>query len=135
MDNKIRKAFLFAKKKHDATGKLYNEAPYIFHPILTYQILCQVVPGDTNLLCSGLLHDVLEDTEATYNELLELFGTDIASLVLEVTKTAYNTFPKLSTKRGFILKFADRLSNLSQMDTKDLKWQKRYLEKSVFWEK
>lgn len=131
--NIIREALHFAKKKHDATQKLYNGEPFIFHPILTYQILLQVAEGDINLLAAGLLHDVLEETQTSYQELLETFGTDITALVVEVTKTAYNTFPALTTRRGVLLKFADRLANLSQMDVKDMQWQLEYIEKSRFW--
>jgi (p)ppGpp synthase/HD superfamily hydrolase len=91
------------------------------------------VPQDESLLAAGYLHDVMEDCSVTYEELKREFNQDIADLVKEVTKSKYNTFPHLSTRRGVMLKFADRLANLSMMDDKDEQWQKRYIEKSKFW--
>ncbi len=131
MKNILRKALVFATNKHN--GRLYNGKPYISHPILTAQLLEITAPNDKNLIAAGYLHDLLEDTDTTYEELKELFNEDIANLVKEVTKTEYNTFPNLQTRRGVILKFADRLANLSNMDAWDEGKQKKYLEKSKFW--
>jgi GTP pyrophosphokinase len=96
------------------------------------------VTDDPHIIAAGYLHDVLEDTPITAPELEELFGADITSLVLEVThegqKDEYGFyFPRLETKRGIVLKFADRLSNLSRMGAWDSKRQAQYLKKSIFW--
>ena len=62
------------------------------------------------------------------------FDKKVLKLVKEVTKTGYNKFPNLKTLDGYILKFADRLANLSRrkggMDTDELS---KYMKKSVFW--
>ena len=131
MKNILRQALQFATIKHK--GQLYGGQEFIIHPIATVGILEAVVPQDESLLAAGYLHDVIEDCSVTYEELKREFNQDIADLVKEVTKSKYNTFPNLSTRRGVMLKFADRLANLSMMDDKDKQWQKRYIEKSKFW--
>jgi GTP pyrophosphokinase len=118
---------------------LINEAykfgrPFIYHPMQVKKIITLLFPLDFELQTAAILHDTLEDTDTLHKDLAENFGKKIANLVNEVTKTQYNTFPHLRTRRGVILKFADRLSNLSNMD----KWHKyrvkKYIQKSKFWE-
>lgn len=111
--NLVDKAFTFAKAKHDATGKQYNGQPYIVHPTATYYILTTCAKGDENLLAAAYLHDTLEDTETTYEELVSEFNEDVASLVKEVTKDENKDFPNIKTDRGLMLKVADRLANVS----------------------
>lgn len=132
-----RKALEFASNKHsgqlDDTGK-----PYILHPMQVQEILWAVAPDDENLLAAAYLHDTLEDTETTYEELVEEFNQDVADLVNEVThdgaKDNYGLyFPRLHTQRGIVLKFADRLSNLSRMETWAEDRKTHYLKKSKFW--
>ena len=137
MDNElINKAFLFASEKHK--GQIYNNGEFIQHPLQTYEILKAVLPKDTNLLAAGLLHDTIEDTDTTKKEIEKEFNEDIASLVWEVTKYKPDKnkaalFPNLKTKRGIILKFADRLSNLTHMEEWPDKKQQWYLKSSKFW--
>ena len=80
---------------------------------------------------------VIEDTETEYGEIAIKFNEDIADLVMEVThegnKDTGYYFPRLKTKRGIILKFADRLSNLSRMECWDEERQQHYLKRSKFW--
>jgi ubiquinone/menaquinone biosynthesis C-methylase UbiE len=135
-EDKLLKAIAFAKEKHrgqlDDNGKDYFEE----HCLQVYKIL-MTITKDENILCAGLLHDTLEDTKTTYNELVETFGNDIADLVMEVThegtKHKGYYFPRLKTQRGIMLKFADRLSNLSRMEAWDDKRREHYLKKSKFW--
>jgi len=134
----INKAYLFAKKKHgnqlDDEGKNY----FTFHVYRVYRCLETLVPGEYELLCAALLHDTLEDTDTTYAELVKEFGKDIAELVNEVTHEGKPDdkgyfFPRLNSKRGIMLKFADRLSNLSRMNSWNIKRAEQYLRKSKFW--
>jgi (p)ppGpp synthase/HD superfamily hydrolase len=127
------KAEKFCKKKHK--GQKYNNGPFWKHPFLTAAIIAVVAPLDDNLWVAAILHDTLEDTETTYEELKEEFGSDVADLVKEVTKSGYNKFPNLKTQRGVILKFADRLSNISSIDFLGPEKAHKYIfEKSKFWE-
>lgn len=132
MDNElINKAFLFAQEKHK--GQTYNNGEFIQHPLQTYEILKTILPEDTNLLAAGLLHDTIEDCGISKKTLESLFNEDVASLVWEVTKESYNFFPNLRTRRGVLLKFADRLSNLASMTGQPVEWQAKYILKSKFW--
>jgi len=93
---------------------------------------------DDTLTAAATLHDIIEDTDVTYEQLKEEFGTTIADLVNEVThegkpdsKGYY--FPRLKTQEGYMIKFADRLHNLSRMKELSEGKQKHYLNKSIFW--
>lgn len=132
----IQSAALYARDAH--RGQMRDDGtPFITHPIATYRILSRVT-DDQNLLAAALLHDTIEDTATTYEQLKAQFGTDIADLVNEVTKegaadSVGYTFPRLHTQRGIMLKFADRLSNISDMNGWDDKRKAHYLRKSKFW--
>ena len=133
----VAKAYTFAWEKHrdqrDDSGKSYFEA----HCLQVYNLLLQVT-GDDDILCAGLLHDTIEDTETTYEELVGEFNQRIADLVMEVTdegeKDNYGKyFPRLKSRDGVLIKFCDRTSNLSRMDAWPKQRQEHYLKKSKFW--
>lgn len=137
MKIKIKEAYDFAKEKHkdqkDDMGKDYFDA----HLVVVYNIL-KYVTDDENILSAGLLHDTLEDTDTNYNELKEKFGQRIADLVNEVTHEGQKDeggfyFPRLESKEAILIKFADRLSNLSRMENWGDKRKEHYLKKSKFW--
>ena len=131
MKNILRKALLFATDRHK--GQIYDDADFIYHPILTAQLVEMVEPNDLNLIAAGYLHDVIENCDVSFHDLESHLNEDVASLVREVTKTGYNTFPHLKTRRGYILKFADRLANLAHVKAWDEDKQQEYLNKSMFW--
>ena len=92
-------AIAFAADKHRRQRRKDAEAsPYINHPIALARVLT-VEAGLTDpiLLAAAVLHDTLEDTETTYEELRERFGDAVASVVLEVTDD--QTLPKAVRKR------------------------------------
>ena len=134
--NVVDKAYEFAKKKHE--GQLDDEGlDAILHPMQTANILRQVT-GNENIIAAAYLHDTIEDTQTIYEELVQEFGSNIADLVMEVTHEGSKDdhgyfFPRLHTKEGIMLKFADRLSNLSRMGAWDEKRRKQYLDRSKFW--
>jgi len=136
-DDWEEKAFAFAKDKHrgqeDDSGKSYFEA----HIVHVVSILRQVTT-DPDILTAAYLHDTLEDTATTFHELADTFGNRVAGLVYEVThegdKDSYGYyFPHLKSKDAIIIKFADRLSNLSRMEPWNESRQAQYLRKSKFW--
>lgn len=131
--NLVEHATDYARAKH--RGQMYSNEPFIFHPLLTSEIIRLVAPDDENLIAAAVLHDIIENTEDTYDDLLEKFGEDIAGLIQEVTKSEYNTFPNLKSTRAVTLKFADRTANLSSMQRGG--WseekQQKYIAKSKFW--
>ena len=129
-DSVIIKAYEIARKLHDGQFRKSGE-PYIIHPLNVAYILASV-NADTDTICAGLLHDTLEDTDITKEELKELFGEDVANLVDGVTKISRMNFSseldpkeaqdnanfrKIVTSitediRIIMIKFADRLHNM-----------------------
>ena len=133
----IDKAYEFADLKHkdqkDDDGKEYFGA----HILNVVSILMQVTK-DPVVIAAGYLHDTLEDTDTTLDELTKVFGHEVARLVHEMTHEGTNDnvgyyFPRLASKKAILIKFADRLSNLSRMDNWSPKRQQHYLSKSKFW--
>ena len=93
---------------------------------------------DEEIVAAAWLHDVLEDTDTKEQELRENFGDRVADLVLECTHegkkdTTGYYFPRLKSRDSILIKFADRLQNLSRMDSWDDKRKQQYLNKSKFW--
>ena len=109
------------------------------HAIKVSMIIWKLTYNE-DLTAAALLHDILEDTDVTYEQLKEEFGTTIADLVNEVTHegkpdTKGYYFPRLKTQEGYMIKFADRLHNLSRMKELSEGKQKHYLKTSRFWRK
>ncbi len=117
-------ALAFAAHKHRAQRRKDIEAsPYINHPIALADVLANeggVEDGAT--LCAAVLHDTIEDTETTYEELRERFGKEIADVVMEVSddkdldkavrkERQVEHSPNLSG-RAKLVKLADKICNL-----------------------
>lgn len=126
-----QKVCMFAFQKHegqkDDAGK-----DYFSSHILQVVSLIKVVSNDSLAVSLAYLHDTLEDTQTTYEELTDTFGVQLADLVRELTKEGQE-FPNLRSKTAVIVKFADRLSNLSRMEPWTPERQQRYIDKSSFW--
>ena len=124
MDGLFLKALVFAAEKHkNQRRKDADASPYINHPIALANIL--VNEGsitDINVLCGAILHDTIEDTETTKEELIQQFGEKITSIVLDVTddKTLLKAERKLkqiehashASHEAKLVKLADKISNL-----------------------
>ncbi len=132
----VNSAWLFAKEQH--SGQVDDDGhPYFDHLVQVANLL-RLVVEDKEVIASGLLHDVLEDTSTTYDQLKDRFNERVADLVNEVTHEGKSDqvgyyFPRLKTRDGVLIKFADRLSNLSRMDSWTVPRQEHYLSKSKFW--
>ena len=137
MTHKEKTAYWFAEEAH--RGQVDDEGlPYFASHILPVVAILQIITKDIEIIQAGYLHDIIEDTEYTYEDIKNRFGKRVADLVNEVTHEGKKDevgyyFPRLKTKDGIILKFADRLSNLSRMNSWDEKRQQQYLKKSKFW--
>lgn len=122
----LARAYAFAAARH--AGQKRNAAgdePYLHHLIEVANLLAYATDGaDPILVAGGVLHDVLEDTPTTPEELSSLFGPEVAALVAEVTDPVGPTeaerrqrqvehAPDLST-RGRLLKIADKTSNIRE---------------------
>ena len=130
--NKIKKAYEYAKLKHAGQYRESGEE-YITHPLAVAIILARL-NADTDTICAGLLHDVIEDTNATKEDIAAEFGESVAILVMGVTNlTKMSISDKNSlnnanlrklilgmTKdvRILIIKLADRLHNMMTLQYK-----------------
>ena len=81
---KIEEAYLYARKKHEGQFRKSGE-PYIYHPIEVAYIIATLHGGPSTII-AGLLHDVVEDTNTSIDEIKEIFGSDVALLVDSLTK-------------------------------------------------
>ena len=138
------KALTFAAQRHRTQRRKDDISPYINHPIQVAQILWEVGKvRDMITLVGGLLHDVLEDTPTTPEEIEELFGTEVLSLVQEVSDD--KNLPKMQRKllqvehaphvssRAKQVKLADKICNvydLTHFPPRYWSWERRweYLE-------
>ena len=123
----IDKAFNFAKEAHKGVRRLSGE-PYIMHPIAVAQIACEDIGLGSTGICSALLHDVVEDTDYTVEDISNIFGPKIAQIVDGLTKISGGIFgDKASVQaesfkkllltmsddiRVILIKISDRLHNM-----------------------
>ncbi len=120
----VLKALTFAADKHkDQRRKDVDASPYINHPISLADILCNEAHiTDIETICGALLHDTVEDTQTTAEELEQAFGRNIRDIVMEVTdnknlskdarKQAQIDHAATISDRAKLIKLADKISNL-----------------------
>lgn len=116
----VGEAFDFAKEAHDGKFRKTGE-DFITHPVAVAQILSEFC-NDTASICAALLHDVVEDTDISLDEIEKRFGKETRYLVDGVTKlqTKDLTVKKVldygrKDRRVIYLKFADKLHNLETL--------------------
>ena len=126
----VRKAYAFSAKAHEGQTRHSGE-PYVKHPVAVAGVLTSL-KTDVTAIVAGLLHDTLEDTVATADELEREFGKDVVHLVDGVTKIGKITFRSSEEKqaenfrkmvlsmaddiRVVIIKLADRLHNMRTLE-------------------
>ncbi len=123
----IERAFAFAKEAHKGVRRRSGE-PYIMHPIAVAKIASQEIGLGSTSICAALLHDVVEDTEYTVEDIEQHFGKKIAQLVDGLTKISGGIFGSRASAqaenfrkllltmsediRVILIKMADRLHNM-----------------------
>ncbi len=145
--DKYEKALRYASEKHE--GKVRKGSipiPYINHPINVSHMISKYMKNDEEVetyRIAAILHDTLEDSDATYEEETELFGKKISDIVLSVTsdkkierklgKDMYlsNKMVEMNDKT-LILKLCDRLDNVSGLDVVSEEFNERYIRETCF---
>lgn len=84
--NLVEKALIFAAKAHHGQVRKGTDIPYITHPVAVGMILQKASCSD-EVVAAGILHDTLEDTETTYDDLVSAFGAYVADLVVAASET------------------------------------------------
>ena len=123
----ITKAFNFARQAHRGV-KRHSGEPYIMHPLAVARIVCQEIGLGSTSICAALLHDVVEDTDYTIEDIRNLFGDKIADIVDGLTKISGGVFGTHASQqaenfkkllltmsediRVILIKIADRLHNM-----------------------
>lgn len=128
--DRVHTAYVYAAQKHRGQLRKSGE-PYLSHPLNVAYILAQM-NMDVDTVIGGLLHDTVEDTDATFKEVSSLFGSDVAFIVDGVTKIGKIEFKSHQEKqaenfrkmlvsmskdvRVILIKLADRLHNMRTLD-------------------
>ena len=124
---RITKAFNFANQAHAGVKRRSGE-PYIMHPIAVARIVCREMGFGSTSTCSAAMHDVVEDTEYTVEDIRDMFGDKIAQIVDGLTKISGGIFGEQASAqaenfrkllltmsddiRVILIKIADRLHNM-----------------------
>ena len=128
---KITKAFNFARQAHKGVRRQSGE-PYIMHPLAVARIVCAEIGLGSTSICAALLHDVVEDTDYTIEDIQNLFGEKIANIVEGLTKISGGVFGMQASEqaenfkkllltmsediRVILIKIADRLHNMRTLE-------------------
>lgn len=142
----IREAAEFATRAHEGTYRKGSDMPYIYHP-MEVALIVACMTGDEEVIAAAYLHDVLEDTGVTPQELERLFGVRVLALVTEETEDKRNSWKErkqatidhmeCASREVKILALGDKLSNMRStardyMVVGDEVWQ-RFREKDKSW--
>ena len=127
----ITKAFNFARQAHKGVRRHSGE-PYIMHPLAVARIVCEEIGLGSTSICAALLHDVVEDTDYTIEDIHNLFGEKIARIVEGLTKISGGVFGLQASEqaenfkkllltmsediRVILIKIADRLHNMRTLE-------------------
>ena len=123
MSRLVEKALQFATAAHEGQVRKYTGEPYIIHPVEVMEIV-KTVSDDTAMHAAALLHDVVEDTDVTIEDIVREFGDDVAQLVDDLTdvskpedgnrktrKALDRAHSAMASARAQTVKLADLISN------------------------
>lgn len=143
VSKKVEQAIEFAAKMHQGQERL-DGTPYIKHPLNVAKYVLAYKKSDNieTLLISACLHDVIEDTDATYYDIVRLFGPQVASIVLELTndedlkhevgKTKYLEIKmKNMSSWALVIKLCDRLDNVSDLKSCSASFRNKYIKETM----
>lgn len=147
--DKIKKALDFATKAHDGVYRksIDGKIPYVSHPIEVATLVQKHHPEQENAIIGALLHDTVEDTDTTIEDIKNIFGEEVAKIVSEVTddESGLQHLPKDELKKARrqlqvdnlknisfdaqLIRLGDKISNTGSLETceKDMKWKQGYI--------
>ena len=141
--SKVMDALNFAEEFHGEQKRKYTYEKYIFHPIEVMRIV-SITKHDENMLMAALLHDTVEDTDATLLDIQKYFGDDVRNLVSDLTdiskpsdgnrlirKTLDRDHSANSSSRAKTIKYADLISNTKSIVSHDKNFAKMYLKEKA----
>lgn len=142
----IRKAFDIALDAHKDQRRKTGE-PYIYHPIEVAKIIANEIGLGTTSIACALLHDVIEDSDYTYEDLKKIFGKKIADIVNGLTKISVMNHQNISVQsenyrkllltlsedfRVILIKIADRLHNMRTLESMAPDKQKKIASETIY---
>lgn len=126
----IQRVLHYAAEKHKNQKRRVSNLPYIIHPVSVAFFLINYKIVDDKMICASILHDTIEDTNASYSEIKQKFGINIARLVQELTSNKDEIKNTIGGKNVYLMnkmvnmtpdaltiKLCDRLSNISDNPT------------------
>lgn len=115
--NSIDRAILFASIKHKGSVRKGDGQPYIFHPLEVLGI-ASLLTKDEDILCAAVLHDTLEDTDTTKEDLIEMFNSHVADLVASESEDKRGNVNKGDTWKARKEEAIASLKNAKDIGTK-----------------
>lgn len=121
--SKHKEALVFARNVHK--GQRYGTIPYFLH-VLEVKAIAEKHSAPSEVLIACILHDTIEDTDTTYNDIKKIFGMEVAEIVYAVTdelgknrkERKRKTYPKIRKDiRAVIVKLCDRIANVRHSKT------------------
>ncbi len=142
-ENNLDKALKYATIMHE--GQLrYGGVPYINHPKRVAQYVRKYKQSNSieMLMMCAYLHDTLEDTKATYYDLVNIFGPQVASIVLELTtdedlkkEIGKERYLEIKMKNmsswALVIKLCDRLDNISDLENASIQFRQKYTKETL----
>jgi len=107
----IDHAYEFAKAAHGDQQRKYTFAPYITHPVAVARLVSSVT-NDCEMICAALMHDVIEDTPVTFDQIRDEFGLYVADYVMELTD--HHSDPAIGNRSVRKAKECERLRGVSE---------------------
>ena len=143
MSSLVKKARAFAEKAHFNQQRKYSGLPYIVHPVEVMEIV-KSVPHDEEMLAAALLHDVVEDTNISIEQIEQEFGSGVARLVDDLTDISKPSDGNRATRKAIdrahsarasaraqTVKLADLISNSADIAENDPGFAKVYLAEKM----
>jgi GTP diphosphokinase / guanosine-3',5'-bis(diphosphate) 3'-diphosphatase len=141
----IRRAVEFMIQAHDGQFRKFSGTEYAWHPVGVAKIVREIKSSKNKdkILIAALLHDTVEDTDVTLEDIQNEFGEMVSSIVYELTsdgdkikemgKSNYLLNKMLRmTSYALVVKLADRLHNCSDLDNSSLKFRNKYVAETRF---